>query len=257
MEAATKWYCTATSSSSSTIHWRAAFALLIVSCVVNVLEQITNNVVSASSSRFKIGQLRAIDIRHAVETHAVLPVGSQCAACHHRAEIGTANADVDDIGQAFSRAALDLAALHALDERLHPRQDFPDFRHTGRFQRYRIGDLRPQRAVQYRPILGLVDVFAGEHGFYCGGYRGLLRKLHQQLARFAVDVILRVVEQQVVRFDAKALNALFIPREQLDQLAITHVLTIMRRQVFPGGKISGITGGEFSIDVGVGHAVRS
>ena len=46
VDTATKWRLTAASPSSPTSHSRAEFALLNVSSVVNVFEQITNSVVA-------------------------------------------------------------------------------------------------------------------------------------------------------------------------------------------------------------------
>ena len=111
--------------------------------------------------------------------------------------------------------------------------------------------------MQHRAILGLVNALTREHGLDRGGNSGLLRELYQEFARRAVEMILRVVEKQVVRFQAEAFNALFVAREQLTQRAVTHILAIMLGQAFPGGKIGGITGRKFSIGVGVGQWVRS
>ena len=205
----------------------------------------------------QIGKLRAVDVGHAVKAHAVTPVGLQCAARHDRPKIRAADADVHDVGQALSRTALDLAAMHIIDKRLHAREHFPDLGHAGRFQRNRVGNFRPQRTVQYGAILGLVNALTREHGLDRRGHGGLLRELHQQFARSRVEVILGIVEKKVVRFESKPRDALFVAREQLAQRTVTHILAIMRRQALPGGKISGVTGGEFSIGVGVGHAVRS
>ena len=88
----------------------------------------------------KVGKLRAVDVRHAVKAHARTPVWPQSAACHHRAEIGPADADIDNVAERPMSMAAELPRVHRLDELLDRRQRFPDLDDTWRLEADLVGE---------------------------------------------------------------------------------------------------------------------
>ena len=80
-------------------------ALVIVSCVVNVLEATMNSVVSGSQPLERLGDVRAVDVGDEVDAQAGLAVGLQRLGHHDRAEVGAADADVDDVGDRACRCS--------------------------------------------------------------------------------------------------------------------------------------------------------
>ncbi len=80
--------------------------------------------------------------------------------------------------------------------------------------------------MQRRSIFGLIDFLARKHRLDRGRYVRLFREPHEQFTRCAVDVIFRVVEQQVAGFDREAFGARGIPCEQLRKRALFHVRVV-------------------------------
>ena len=145
----------------------------------------------------QVGKLGPVDVRHAVEAHALFPVGPQCAARHHRPQVRSADTNIDDVGQLLAGAAGDLARVHAVDEFLHPGKHFPDLANAGRLQRHGVGDFRTQRNVQHRAVFRLVDTLTGEHRSNCMRYVGISRQAREQLTCRCVDMVLGVVEGEI------------------------------------------------------------
>ena len=71
----------------------------------------------------RLGDVRAVDVRHEVRSRMPrLPVRAQRLGDHHRAEVGAADADVDDVGDRLAGVALPRAAAHAVGELAHLRE---------------------------------------------------------------------------------------------------------------------------------------
>ena len=66
-----------------------------------------------------LGEVGAVDVGDEAERHGALAVVAQRLVGHHRAEVGAADADVDDIANALAGVALPLAAAHAVGESRH------------------------------------------------------------------------------------------------------------------------------------------
>ena len=113
----------------------------------------------------RLGDIGSIDVGDEVKTQAGMNVGRQGFDHHLRAQVGAADADVDDVGDRLAGVALPLARPHALAERAHVRQDAVDIGHhispidiDGSVGAIAQGD------VQHGPVLGDVDFLAAEHG---------------------------------------------------------------------------------------------
>ena len=130
VESATKCFATAASSGADCRSQSLAVCALVrVSCVVKVLEATMNSVVSGRDDFQGLGDMRAVHIGDEVHVEARLAVGLQRFRHHDRAEVGAADADVDDIGDRFAGIALPFAAAHPLGELAHVRQHRIDLRH--------------------------------------------------------------------------------------------------------------------------------
>ena len=60
------------------------------------------------------GEIGAVDVGYETEGHVALAVMAQGFVGHHRPEIGTADADIDDVADALAGVALPFAAAHAI-----------------------------------------------------------------------------------------------------------------------------------------------
>jgi hypothetical protein len=77
---------------------RAMRALVRVSSVVKVLDATMNRVVSGSRPRVFSATVGGVDVGDEAALQAVLHVGLERLVDHHGAEVGAADADVDDRG---------------------------------------------------------------------------------------------------------------------------------------------------------------
>ena len=74
----------------------------MVSSVVKVFEEIMKSVSAASRSLDGLGKIRAVDIGNETECHGAIAVMLQSLIGHHRAKIRAADADIDDVANAFA-----------------------------------------------------------------------------------------------------------------------------------------------------------
>ena len=73
--------------------------------------------------------MRAVDVGDEVEAHADRMVGGQGLDGHRRAEVGAADADVDDVGDRMALGALPVARTDGIGEVAHLVEDLLDLRH--------------------------------------------------------------------------------------------------------------------------------
>ena len=141
----------------------AVRALVIVSMVVKVFEAMMTSVRCGSSPCEHVVDVRAVDVRDEVRPRPVV-VGRQRQRRHHRPEVGAADADVDDVGEPAAVGRGDRARAHAVGEGRHPVEHAVDLgHHVLAVDEDRLAGAVAQRHVQHRPVLGGVDLRAGEH----------------------------------------------------------------------------------------------
>jgi len=142
-------------------------------------------------------QLVAVDIRDEVKALARQHEVLQRRHGHLRAEVGTANADVHDIGDRGVGANLLRIIQHRIQRGVHRRG-------------IGIGGgaaRRAQQPVLHGPLLGAVDGLASEHGSAMALELALARELQQQCLPLAVDQVLRQVGKDVRRLLAESVEA--------------------------------------------------
>src|SRR6266508_87961 len=63
-----------------------------------------------------LGEVGTVDVRDEAESQAAVAVGFQGLVGHHRAEVGSADADVDVVADGLAGVPLPLAAAHPVGE---------------------------------------------------------------------------------------------------------------------------------------------
>src|SRR5262249_17213274 len=105
-----------------------------------------------------------VDVGHEAKSHSAIAVMLERLICHHRAEVGAAYADVDDVADALSGVTLQLTAADAVRKRGHLVEDGVNLRHDV----FAVDDDRcppgcTECHVQHRAIFRDVDLFAAKH----------------------------------------------------------------------------------------------
>ena len=175
----------------------------------------------------RLGEIGAVDIRDEAKCQRAIAVVPQRFVGHHRAEVGAADADVDDVANAFAGVAHPGAAADALGEGGHLVEHRMNCRHDILAVDHDRGALRrPQRDVQHGAILGDVDLLAAEHGVDSAAHVALFGELKEQLERFVGDAVLRVIEEDADGLGGHPLAARGVSREELPQVRAASLLGI-------------------------------
>jgi hypothetical protein len=115
---------------------------------------------------------------------------AQRQAHHLGAEVGAADADVDDVGDRFAGVAEPGAAAHRVAERFYARQHAV---HVARdvlaVHRDRLAFRGAQGGVQDGTVFGGVDLFAGEHRVAQRLDPALARQVLEQFKRAPVEAV--------------------------------------------------------------------
>ena len=112
----------------------------------------------------RLDEINAIHVRDETECHVALAVMFERLVGHHRAEVGTADADVDDVLDAFAGVAFPLRRCGRVREIRHLVEHGMDFGHHVLAIHHDGGVLRrAQGHVQDGAVLGHVDLLAAEH----------------------------------------------------------------------------------------------
>ena len=137
-------------------------------------------------------------------------IGRQRARRHRRAEVGAADADVDDVGHRLAERAAHAALAHVGGEGEHLGALGLDCR--ARRRRRRRGPAAPERSrkrgVQRRAPFRRIDELAAEHRVALGLDLGRLGEREQQRERLGVDPLLGEIVEEVVEDDVKALETI-------------------------------------------------
>ena len=124
---------------------------------------------------------------------------------HDRAQVGAADADVDDVANALAGVPFPFSAADAVGEGCHLVEHLVDAGNNVLAidnDGFAFGG--SQGDVQDGAFLGDVDFFSAEHGVDALPQAGFLGQLEEELAGFLGDAVLGVVEEEAGRFDGKA-----------------------------------------------------
>ena len=179
---------------------RALLALVMVSSVVKVLEEIMNSVSAGSRSRVASTKSVPSTLETNRKVIAAIAVVLERLVGHHRPQIGAADADVDDVADAACRCGRSTRRCGP-DWRNRPSGRAPHGPRARR-PRHQPGSIAPSaRAAPRagRPASPNVDLLASEHRIDPRAEPGLFGQLQQQIQRFVGDPVLRVVEVEFRR----------------------------------------------------------
>ena len=146
---------------------------------------------------------------------------------HHGAKVGTADADVDNVLDAFAGVALPLAAPHPFGEIGHLAEHGMDLGHDifsiqddGRAFR------RAQGHVQDGAVFRDVDFLATEHGCDAPAQIGLFGQLDQQLEGLIGDAVLRIIQVEARRLGRQTLAAFRVIGEKCPKMQVLDLLVV-------------------------------
>ncbi len=167
----------------------------------------------------------AVDVGHERTADAFVAVRLERPVRHRRSQVGAADPDVDHMGDP-------VVGAHPVGEGAH-RVEY--LVHVGDDVRAVDGDHGaprcPQGDVHHRPVLGDVDVLAGEHRVASGLDAATLGERDETGQHHVVDAMLGVVDAQVADLDDIALGAAGVVGEQLSEVGGTGQLGQRRSEV--------------------------
>ena len=173
--------------------------------------------------------MRAVDVGHKVHGDGALRVVLEGLADHHGAEIGSANANVDNVGDRLASVAFPVAVAHGVGKGAHVGEHGVHAGHhvlavdeDGAVRTVTEGDMKDGAA------LGKVNLVAGKHAVALGGDARLLDKGNEIGHDRLVNPVLGHVHEH------RAVGRLKRPREPAHLLSTkrkknTHALLKARR----------------------------
>ena len=139
-------------------------AFVSVSIVVNVFDDTTNSVSAGSRSAERAGDVGAVDVGDEAGVQVRVAVGVEGPGGHRRAEVGAADADVDDGADAPAGGALPVTAADTVGEVAHAGEHLVDVGHdVVAVELDPLAGRRAQGDVEDGAVLADVDPLAGEH----------------------------------------------------------------------------------------------
>ena len=204
------------------------WALVIVSSVVKVFDETMNSVSAGSRSRVGLDEVGAVDVGNEAERHGALAVMLERLVGHHRAEVGAADADVDDVANALAGVALPRAAAHAVGEVGHLVEHGVDLRaRRSRRRRRSMSPRGARRATCRTARFSVMLIFSPRNMASMRARRpDSSASCSEQLERLVGDAVLRVVEVRAHRLGRHALAALGIIREERPQMQFPDLLVV-------------------------------
>ena len=202
-------------------------ALVIVSSVVKVFEEIDEQRLLGVEVAGRLGEVGAVDVGDEAEGHLAAAEVAQRLVGHHRAEVRAADADVDDVADRLAGVAAPLPRAHPLAEGGHPVERLVDLLDdVDAVDDQRALARHPQRDVEDGPVLGDVDVLAGEHRFAPLLDAALARQPAEQQQRLVGDPVLREVEVEAGALGHQPLPPLRVGGEEVAQVLPADLLEV-------------------------------
>ena len=203
---------------------RAECAFIIVSWVVNVFDDTMNRLLPGSSPAQSVAEVGAVDVGHEMRPEPGLAEGAQGARGHRRAEIGAADADIDDVGEGFAFGAPDASRAHGLGES----GDLGAFgehvvHHVVPLDHDRAAGEIAQRHMQRRTPFGRVDAGAGKQRRALVLEAGIAGENEEMGQGHVVDAVLRIIEQEIVEPQVIALETPRIVAEHIGERVLADV----------------------------------
>ena len=130
VETATKCFATALSSpSAARLQSRAVCALVIVSSVVKVFDEMMNKRFGRVEVARRFGEVGAVDVRDEAHGQIAVAVMAQRLVRHHGAEVRAADANINDVADALAGVAFPRAVADARGKIRHAIEHLVDLGH--------------------------------------------------------------------------------------------------------------------------------
>ena len=197
----------------------------------------------------RFGEVGAIDVRDEPEGEAAVAVVPERLVGHDRPQIGTADADVDDVADPLAGVPVPGAAAHAIREVRHPVEHGMNLGHDVlAVDQDRRAARRAQRHVEHGSFLRDVDLLAAEHGVDAGAQAAVLREADEQRHRLVGDPVLRIIEIDARGLQRQPFAASRIAREQLAEMHGADVPMVLFERL-PGRLLGESSGARSGSDV--------
>lgn len=182
----------------------------------------------------RLGHVGAVDVGDEMGAEVFLRVGLERLGDHDGAEVGAADADVDEVGDGLAGVAFPFAGADGVGEFFHVGEDGIDLGHDV-LAIDEDGAIRAiaERDVEDGAIFSDIDFLAGEHLLGHAVDVLLNGERAEQADRFIGDPVLGEIEKEVAEFEREFLEALGVLREEVAHL---HVLLgfVVGEEIFPG-----------------------
>src|SRR5262249_38370936 len=153
-------------------------------------------------------QVSAVNVGDESKGYSALGVVLERLVCHDRAQVRSADPDIDYVTNAPAGVAAPLAAPNAIREIGHLVQDGMYFGNdVFTIDHYDRVSRGAQRDVEHGPIFSDVDLLPAEHSVDPGSETSLLSELNQQGERFAGDAVLGVIQENARGLGGHAFTA--------------------------------------------------
>ena len=171
-----------------------------------------------------------INVGDEAALQALLHVGLEGLVRHDGAQVGAADADVDDGLDGLTGDTDPLAGADAAGEGVDLLEDLVHVGdHVLAVDRQGVGRGAAQRGVQDGAVLGDVDVLARVHAVAQLQDAGLLSEGEEVAHQRGAHEVLRQVDVQVGSIEGESLGAVGVVREQLAQVGIEVVGQLVER----------------------------
>jgi hypothetical protein len=182
-----------------------------------------------------LGQVVGVDVGNVPCADSGIRIRLQCFIRHNRAQIGTADTDVDDGLDLLAGYAGPLTGADLVGERIDTVQGLTDILDdilTVDDVLAFILDRTTQCGMQHGAILGVVDVDAAVHLLDALIKLHVLGELSEEVKRLWLDEILRQIEMQVSRLEGEFVRTVCIlrePRTQIYAFALQIIEMLLQR----------------------------
>jgi hypothetical protein len=140
---------------------------------------------------------------------------------HYRAEIGSADADIDNVADALAGVSFPSATTDAVAERRHFIEDGVNVRdHVFAIDKNGLAFGGAKSYVQDSAIFSDIDFITAEHGIDMVLQTGFLGEIEKQLESFIGDAILRIIEEYAECAGGKLFAAAGVLREELTKMGM-------------------------------------
>ncbi len=166
-----------------------------------------------------LDKINSVHVRYEAERQGSIAVMLQRFVSHHRTEVRTADADVNDVSDSFAGVAFPRTAANTVGEIRHFIEHAMDLGHDV-FAVHQNGRVlrRTQSHVQNGAVFRDIDFVTTKHGLQPFAQAALMRQTQQQLEGLIGNAVLGIVQKQAGGFRGEAGAAFGVVGEQFPQV---------------------------------------